>query len=90
VAASICLYTGFVILAWPRTRAWWRWALVALAVLVPLWVAVSRMYQGQHHPTDILGSVLLAAGWLAATVRLIQPNRASPRPAEPRVPARVS
>jgi undecaprenyl-diphosphatase len=90
VAASICLYAGFVILAWPRTRAWWRWVLLALAVLVPLWVAVSRMYQGQHHPTDILGSVLLAAGWLAATVRLVQPNRASSRPAEPRVPARVS
>jgi undecaprenyl-diphosphatase len=81
VAAAICLYAGFVVLAWPRTRAWWRWALLALAILVPLWVAVSRMYQGQHHPTDILGSLVLAAGWLTAMVRLIRPNQ--PRWARP-------
>ena len=74
VAATLCLYAGFVILAWPRTRAWWRWALVALAVLMPLWVALSRLYQGEHHPTDILASVLLAAGWLTAMVYLIRPN----------------
>jgi undecaprenyl-diphosphatase len=74
VAATICLYTGFVILAWPRTRAWWRWALVALAVLMPVWVTVSRMYQGEHHPTDIVGSVVLAAAWLTAMVYLVRPN----------------
>src|SRR5262249_43025763 len=75
VAATICLYAGFVVLAWPRTRAWWRGSLLALAVFVPVWVALSRMYQGEHHPTDILGSVLLAAIWLPATVYLIRPNR---------------
>jgi undecaprenyl-diphosphatase len=75
LAATICLYAGFVVLAWPRTRAWWRWGLLALAVLMPLWVALSRTYQGEHHPTDLLGSVLLAATWLPATVYLIRPNR---------------
>jgi undecaprenyl-diphosphatase len=74
VAATILLYAAIVVLAWPRTRAWWRWALVALAVLMPLWVALSRTYYGMHHPTDILGSVVLAAGWLAATVYLVRPN----------------
>jgi undecaprenyl-diphosphatase len=74
VAATICLYGAIAILAFPRTRAWWRWALVALAVLMPLWVALSRMYQGMHHPTDVLGSVLLAAGWLTAMVYLVRPN----------------
>ena len=29
-------------------------------------VAVSRMYRGEHHPTDILGSLLFAALWLTA------------------------
>jgi undecaprenyl-diphosphatase len=74
VAASLCLYWAIVVLAFPRTRAWWRWALVALAVLVPLWVALSRTYQGMHHPTDILGSLVLAAGWLTAMVYLVRPN----------------
>jgi undecaprenyl-diphosphatase len=75
VAATICLYAGFVVLAWPRTRAWWRWALLVLAVLMPVWVGLSRMYQGEHHPTDLLGSLLLAAIWLPALVYLIRPNR---------------
>jgi undecaprenyl-diphosphatase len=74
VAATICLYTAMVVLAFPRTRAWWRWALVALAVLMPLWVALSRVYRGMHHPTDLLGALVLAAGWLAATVYLVRPN----------------
>lgn len=74
VAATICLYVAIVILAWPRTRAWWRWLLVAAAVVMPLWVGFSRMYQGMHHPTDELGSLLLAAGWLTAMVYFVAPN----------------
>jgi undecaprenyl-diphosphatase len=75
VAATILLYAAIVVLALPRVRAWWRWLFVAAAVLMPLWVAASRMYRGMHHPTDILGSLLLAAGWLATTVYLVRPNR---------------
>ena len=56
-------------------------------MLVPLWVALSRLYQGMHHPTDLLGSLLLAAGWLTAMVYLIHPNRDL---SEPRRPARAS
>jgi membrane-associated phospholipid phosphatase len=32
------------------------------------------MYRGEHHPTDILGSLLFAALWLTATYLLIKPN----------------
>jgi undecaprenyl-diphosphatase len=74
VAATICLYVGIVLITWPRTRAWWRWLLVAAAVLMPLWVAVCRMYRGMHHPTDILGALVLATGWLVATTYLVRPN----------------
>jgi len=74
VAATICLYTAIVVLAWPRTRAWWRWLLLAAAVVMPVWVALSRLYRGMHHPTDLLGAVLLAAGWLVAMVYLVRPN----------------
>jgi undecaprenyl-diphosphatase len=27
-----------------------------------------------HHPTDLVGSLILAAGWLAATIYLVRPN----------------
>jgi undecaprenyl-diphosphatase len=37
-------------------------------------IAVARMYRGEHHPTDILGSLLFAALWLTATTMLIKPN----------------
>jgi hypothetical protein len=33
------------------------------------------MYRGEHHPTDILASVLFAALWLTAATMLIKPNK---------------
>jgi membrane-associated phospholipid phosphatase len=32
------------------------------------------MYRGEHHPTDILGSLIFSALWLTATSLLIKPN----------------
>jgi hypothetical protein len=32
------------------------------------------MYRGEHHPTDILASLLFAALWLTATSALIKPS----------------
>ena len=40
----------------PSTRAkvaWWT-----LLLLVPLGVALTRMYRGMHHPSDVLASFL--------------------------------
>lgn len=75
VAATILLYTAIAVLVTARTRAWWRWVFVALAVVMPLWVALSRMYRGMHHPTDILlGSVVLAGLWLATTLYAVRPG----------------
>ena len=33
------------------------------------------MYRGEHHPTDILASVLFAALWLTAATMLIKPDK---------------
>jgi undecaprenyl-diphosphatase len=75
IAATICLYAAIAVLVMPRTRAWWRWLFIAVAVLMPLWVASSRVYRGMHHPTDVLGSVIMAACWVTALVYLVRPNR---------------
>ena len=74
IAATICVWTAIAILVTGRVRHWWRWVFVALAVVMPLGVAVSRMYRGMHHPTDVLGAVLLAACWLSVLYWTVRPN----------------
>lgn len=44
------------------------------AILMLLLVALSRLYRGEHHPTDPLGSLLLAALRVTATYLAIRPN----------------
>jgi membrane-associated phospholipid phosphatase len=46
---------------------------------MPVLVAISRMYRGEHHPTDVLGSLIFAALWLTATTLLIKPAEAGER-----------
>jgi membrane-associated phospholipid phosphatase len=64
-AAAIVLYVSlalvlasFVRSATVRALAW------ALAIAIPIFVGVSRLYRGMHHPTDVMGSVVLGAGCL--------------------------
>ena len=68
------LPTAIVLLVLPRTRAWWRWLTLVPAVAMPVLVAAARMYRGMHHPTDLLGSVVLAGLWVSAVYLAIRPN----------------
>jgi len=77
-AATTCLYVALAILVIGHARGWWRWLFLIPAIAMPVLVALSRMYRGEHHPTDIAGSLLFAALWLAATSLLIKPNADRP------------
>jgi undecaprenyl-diphosphatase len=64
-AAALVLYVSVAIIVWTlsdsrvlRVLFW------ALAAVVPVFVAFSRLYRGMHHATDVLGSVVLASGAL--------------------------
>jgi len=81
MAATTCLYVAIAILAIGLARGWWRYLFLIPAVVMPVMIALARMYRGEHHPTDILASVLFAALWLTATTRLIKPNEDDRRPA---------
>ncbi|MFI7431116.1 phosphatase PAP2 family protein [Micromonospora sp. NPDC049836] len=69
-SAATALYVGIALLLALRARstpakvAWWT-----LLVLVPIGVAVFRMYRGMHHPSDVLASFLNGATCVAIMAR---------------------
>lgn len=69
VATAIAVYCGTALLCWwlaPRTRPW-----VWVLVLVPVFVALSRLYQGAHHVTDVLTSLCYTTAWLAVVAGVL-------------------
>lgn len=74
IAATMCLWAAIAIITMARIRQPWRWVFPALAVLMPLGVALSRMYRGMHHPTDFMGAALLTATWLTILWFTVRPN----------------
>jgi len=55
--AATALYVGIaVVLAWRTRGAWARRAAVGALVLVPLSVALARLYRGMHHPSDVVAA----------------------------------
>ncbi|MFD7655823.1 phosphatase PAP2 family protein [Actinosynnema sp. NPDC059797] len=64
VAASLVLCAAVVLLVRRAERGWWRAPVAVFAAVVPVVVALQRLYTGLHHPTDVLGSLLLALVWI--------------------------
>jgi membrane-associated phospholipid phosphatase len=57
-SAAFALYAGLaLVLATLVTRTWVKWV-CWLLVLVPVCVALSRLYRGMHHPSDVTASFL--------------------------------
>src|SRR5215211_8132451 len=62
-AASLAVYCGLVLLltsAFPKGG--WRAAVWVVALLLPVFVAVSRLYRGMHHPLDVGAGALIGMG----------------------------
>lgn len=56
--AAAALYGGLAVLALSRLRGPWRRIVGGLLLLVPVMVAVARLYRGMHHPTDVIGGLV--------------------------------
>jgi undecaprenyl-diphosphatase len=80
-AAAICLYGAIAALVLAGTRAWWRWVVLAAAILIVVGVAFARLYRGAHHPTDVLASAAFAVPWLLVTLHLVGDDAGRPAPA---------
>ncbi|MDG4833475.1 phosphatase PAP2 family protein [Solwaraspora sp. WMMD1047] len=79
IAATMCIWAAIAVLIMGRVRSRWRWVAVVLAVVMPAGVALSRMYRGMHHPTDLFGAAILTALWVGLLWWVLRPNvRAAP------------
>ncbi|WP_326593390.1 phosphatase PAP2 family protein [Streptomyces sp. NBC_01294] len=89
VGASVALYAGLAVIVLLRTRGRgrWRYAAVAAALLVPAAVALSRVYRGMHHPTDVAGGLLNGAATLLIVGSVVLFGRAARAPGR-RAPVR--
>lgn len=64
-AAAIVLYVSLAIVITLLVRSTFLRAVAwLLAIALPIYVGSSRLYQGMHHPTDLIGSALIASGSL--------------------------
>ena len=72
VATSIVVYGGIVLWVAAVAPRWRRWVWPLL--LAPLVVAPSRLYQGAHHPTDVMASLVFATVWVLVVARVILPR----------------
>ena len=72
-AATVVLYCGIaVIVTVATTRRWPRVAMWTLAVVLILAVSLSRVYRGEHYPTDVVAGLILGIGSLVAGVFIIR------------------
>lgn len=62
-AAAVAVYAGLVLLITSRlTSTLWKAVLWTAAILIVTYIALSRMYEGMHHPLDVLGGALIGIG----------------------------
>jgi membrane-associated phospholipid phosphatase len=80
-SAAFALYVGLAIVLATLARPGWLKALCWMLVLVPVSVAIARMYRGMHHPSDVISSFLNASLCLWVMARGVL---------DPRVPWKIT
>jgi undecaprenyl-diphosphatase len=75
IAATMCLWIAIAVVVMGRVSHRVRWLAVTLAVIMPAGVALSRMYRGMHHPSDLLGAGILTALWVGLLWWVLRPER---------------
>ena len=70
VAAAAAMYWGLAVLIWVYGSSRWR-PLCSVLLALPLIVAISRLYLGAHHPSDVLASLAFMSAWLTVLVVVV-------------------
>lgn len=72
-AAAIALWVSLAIVISMHVKNTVARALVwAVAIALPVFVAISRLYRGMHHPTDVIASVVLGAGAIGVALLAVR------------------
>lgn len=69
VATAFVVYVATAVYLARTAPRWRRWGWPLY--LVPLIVIPSRLYQGAHHPTDVLASLVFAPIWVAVVAHVV-------------------
>jgi membrane-associated phospholipid phosphatase len=89
-AASIALYCCLaLVVLWLYGDRGWARALAVVLFCVPVFVGISRVYMGEHYPSDVVAGALLSVLWLSLVASMLLPRRPTPRRALSRTPRRA-
>lgn len=69
--AAVAYSAIVVVIFWHTRRRWIRALAVAVAVIVPVCVALSRLYRGMHFFTDVIFGALLGGASVIATAMVL-------------------
>jgi undecaprenyl-diphosphatase len=72
MGAAVSYAAIIVVVFWHTRHHWIRVLAVAVGVLVPLWVGLSRMYRGMHYFTDVVFGALLGGASVIATALILR------------------
>jgi membrane-associated phospholipid phosphatase len=90
-AATVVLYGGVAVIVAVATNRWWpRIVLWILAVGLTVAVGLSRVYRGEHYPTDVVAGLLLGIGSLVAGVFIIRVTGVNHSPKSPSAQKQIS
>jgi membrane-associated phospholipid phosphatase len=72
-AAAIALWVSLAIVISAHVRnAFVRILVWIVALGLPIFVGLSRIYRGMHHPTDVMASIVLGAGAIATALLAVR------------------
>jgi membrane-associated phospholipid phosphatase len=70
-AAAAALYGAVAAVVLTYSSARWRRAVLALPLLLPPAIGVTRIYVAAHHPTDVVAGLVLGGVWVLICARLL-------------------
>lgn len=70
-AAAAALYGALAALVVVHGRGRWRWAALALPVVLGPVIGISRVYVAAHYPADVVAGLVLGGVWVVVCARLL-------------------